>query len=115
MKSVISPLAKINLLPFGLLAATYAAIKKKTHGSGTKTLIISNEEMEDIMKIVKSLEITSQEGGFLNFLRPLMTARLPSTKSVISTLAKISLLPFGLSTATYTAIKKNLMDQALKH
>ena len=25
-------------------------------GSGFKTLIISNEEMEDIMKIVKSLE-----------------------------------------------------------
>ena len=29
---------------------------KKIHGSGTTALIISNEEMEDIMKIVKSLE-----------------------------------------------------------
>ena len=28
----------------------------KNHGSGTRTLIISNEEIEDIMKIVESLE-----------------------------------------------------------
>ena len=38
-----------------------AAIQKKTDGLGTTTLIISNEEMEDIMKIVKSLE----ESGLL--------------------------------------------------
>ena len=30
--------------------------KKKKKGSGTTALIISNEEMGDIMKIVKSLE-----------------------------------------------------------
>ena len=30
--------------------------KKKKHGSGTTTLIISNEEMNDIMKIVQALE-----------------------------------------------------------
>ena len=30
--------------------------KKKIHSSGTRTLIISNEEMNDIMKIVKTLE-----------------------------------------------------------
>ena len=30
--------------------------KKKKHGSGNKTLIISNEEMNDIMKIVQVLE-----------------------------------------------------------
>ena len=30
--------------------------KKKIHGSGTTTLIISNEEMNDIMKIVQALE-----------------------------------------------------------
>ena len=29
---------------------------KKKHGSGTTTLITSNEEMNDIMKIVKALE-----------------------------------------------------------
>ena len=30
--------------------------KKKIHGSGTITLIISNEEMSDVMKIVQALE-----------------------------------------------------------
>ena len=30
--------------------------KKNIHGSGTTTLIISNEEMNDIMKIVQALE-----------------------------------------------------------
>ena len=29
---------------------------KKVHGSGTTTLIISNEEMNDIMKIIQALE-----------------------------------------------------------
>ena len=31
-------------------------IQKKIHGSGTTTLIISNEEMNDIMKIAQALE-----------------------------------------------------------
>ena len=30
--------------------------KKKIHGSGNKILIISNEEMNNIMKIVQALE-----------------------------------------------------------
>ena len=30
--------------------------QKKIHGSGTATLIISNEEMNDIIKIVQALE-----------------------------------------------------------
>ena len=30
--------------------------KKKIHGSGTATLIISNEEMNDIIKIVQALQ-----------------------------------------------------------
>ena len=57
MKSVPTPLAKSVLLPLGLsagMSATYAAIQKKIYRSGTTALIISNEEMEDIMKIVKS-------------------------------------------------------------
>ena len=41
--------------------ATDAAIHKKMFGSGTATLIISNEEMNDIMRIVKSLK----ESGLL--------------------------------------------------
>ena len=37
-------------------SATDAVIHKKMFGSGTATLIILNEEMNDIMKIVKSPE-----------------------------------------------------------
>ena len=33
-----------------------AGIQKKIHGSGTTTLIISNEKMNDVMKIVQTLE-----------------------------------------------------------
>ena len=38
------------------MSAAYAAIQNKIYGSCTTALIISNEEMEDIMKIVKLLE-----------------------------------------------------------
>ena len=37
-------------------SATDARIQKKIHGSRTITLIISNEEVNDIMKIVQALE-----------------------------------------------------------
>ena len=62
MKSVIKPLAKSVLIPLGLTAAASAAdaeIHKKILRSGhnnNTTLIISNDEMDDILKIVKSLE-----------------------------------------------------------
>ena len=53
------PLAKNVLTTLGITAAASAidaGIQKKIHGSGTTTLIISNEEMNDIMKIVQALE-----------------------------------------------------------
>ena len=52
------PLAKNILPPLGITAASAidAGIQKKAHGSGTATLIISNEEMNEIMKIVQVLE-----------------------------------------------------------
>ena len=60
MKSVIQPLAKSLLILLRLTAAASAAdagIHKKILGSGHNTiLIISNDKMEDILKIVKSLE-----------------------------------------------------------
>ena len=60
IKNVIKPLAKSVLIPLGLTAAASAAdagMHKKILGSGnTTTLIVSNDEMEDIIKIVKSLE-----------------------------------------------------------
>ena len=51
--SVLKLLAKSVLIPVGLTtsaSATDAAIHKKMFGSGVTTLIISNEEMNDIMK-----------------------------------------------------------------
>ena len=93
--NVLKPLAKSILRPLGLTAAalaTDAAIHKKMFGSGTTTLIISNEEMNDIMKIVKSLEDSGllikgvgqtikneakeQKGGFLSMLLETLGASL---------------------------------------
>ena len=48
------PLGNNILAPLGITAAASAIdaeIQKKIHGSGTTTLIITNEEMNDIMKI----------------------------------------------------------------
>ena len=61
IKSVLKPIAKGALIPFGSAAAsaTDATIQNKIFGSGITTLIISNEEMNNIMKIVKSLEDAS--------------------------------------------------------
>ena len=49
------PLAKNVLAPLGITAAPSAidaGIQKEIHGSGNTTLIISNEEMNDITKII---------------------------------------------------------------
>ena len=62
IKNVITSWAKSVLIPLGLTAAAAAAaadaeILKKTLGSGGHTtLIISNKDIEDLIKIVKSLE-----------------------------------------------------------
>ena len=98
MKSVIKPLAKSVLIPLGLTAAASAAdagIHKKILGSGhnnNTTLIISNDEMDGILKIVKSLEDSGvllkgvsetiqhkakeQRGGFLSMLLGTLGASL---------------------------------------
>ena len=58
--NVLKPLAKSVLILSGLTTATSAtdaAIHKKMFGSGTTTLIISNEEINDIMKIESGLLI----------------------------------------------------------
>ena len=98
MKSVIQPLCyKSVIIPLGLTAAASAAdagIHKKILGSGQNTtLIISNDEMKDILKIVKSLEDSGllllegvsetvkneakeQKGGFLSMLLGTLGASL---------------------------------------
>ena len=80
-------MAKNNLTLLEITAAASvieAGIAKKTHVSGTTTLVISNEEMNDIMKIVQAIkdsnifmkgitktienETKEQKGGFLGML-----------------------------------------------
>ena len=56
------PLLKLFIKPLGLLGLTAASsaidagVQKKISGSGTTTLVILSEEMNDIMKIVQDLE-----------------------------------------------------------
>ena len=97
MKSVIKTLAKSVLIPLGLTAAASAAdagIHKKILGSphSNTTLIISNDEMDEILKIVESLENSvvllkgvsetiqheakEQRGGFLSMLLGTLGASL---------------------------------------
>ena len=90
------PLAKSALIPLRLTAAASAADsgihKKKILGSGTTTLIISNDEIKDIIKIVKSVkdsalllkgfsktvqnEIREERGRFLSMLLGTLGANL---------------------------------------
>ena len=54
---VAMPLARNVLAPLGLTAAMSAIdgnIQKKIHGSGATKLIIENEYMNDIMKIIQA-------------------------------------------------------------
>ena len=69
-----------------------AGIKKKIHGSGNTNLIISNEEMNDIIKIIQALddsnillkgvsktiknETKEQKEGFLSMLLDTLGASL---------------------------------------
>ena len=96
MKSVVQPLSKSVLIPLGLTAAAAdadAGIHKKILGCGhNATLIITNDEMEDMFKIVKSLEDSGlllkgvsetmkneakkQNGGFLSMLSGTLGASL---------------------------------------
>ena len=88
LMKVAIPLAKNVLAPVGIIVAASAIdagiLKKKKHGSRTTTLIISNKEMNDIMKIVEALEYSNilqkgvtktikietkeQKGGFSSIL-----------------------------------------------
>ena len=53
LKSIIKPLELLGLIAAS--SAIDAGIQKKIYGSGTTTLVISNEKMNDIMKIVQAV------------------------------------------------------------
>ena len=88
-------LAKNILAPLGITAVASAidvGVQKKIRGSGATPLIISNKEMNDIMKIVQGLEDSNillkgvtktiknetneQKGGFLSMLLGTLGASL---------------------------------------
>ena len=92
LMKVAMPLAKNVLAPLGLTAAMSAidgSIQKKIHGLGIK-LIIEQEDMNDIMKIIEVLENSGillkgvskiienetkeQRGGFLSMLLGILGA-----------------------------------------
>ena len=94
LMKVALPLAKNVLAPLALTAAMSAidgSIQKKIHGSGIK-LIIEEEDIQDIIKIIKELEnsdillkgvsetmeneIKEQRGGFLSLLLGTLGASL---------------------------------------
>ena len=59
IKNRIKPSVKSVLIPLGLTTAASAAdarTHKKILGSGNRKLITSNDEIHDIIKIIKSLE-----------------------------------------------------------
>ena len=94
LMKVAIPLAKNVLAPLGLTAAMSAidgSIQKRIHGSAIK-LIIEQEDMKDIMKIIETLENSGillkgvsktienetkkQRGGFLSMLLGTLGASL---------------------------------------
>ena len=101
LMKVALPLAKSVLAPLGLTAAMSTidgGIQKKIHGSGVK-LIIEQEDMNDIMKIVETLENSGillkgvsktienetkeQKGGFLSMLLGTLGASLTGGKGIM--------------------------------
>ena len=78
LKSVIKSLGLLVIIAAS--SAIDAGVQKNIYGSGTTTLVISNEEMNDIIKIVKAVEdsgillkgVTNetkeQKSGFLSML-----------------------------------------------
>ena len=94
-------------------------------GNGIKLL---NNEIKDIIKLIKSLEnrgnflkrtsrkVNSQKEALLNFLGPLMKVRLPLMKNVLTSLAKIVLLPLRLAasaSATDPAIQQEIYGSGM--
>ena len=98
-----------NILQNGGLNLLGENIKKGIASVTDWEITLTNKEIKDIMKLIKSLEnrgillkgtctkITAQEAGCLSFLTPLTTAGVPLMKSVLTPLAENVLISLGLS------------------
>ena len=74
-------------------------LKKGIGSINCSRITLRDNEIKDTIKVIKYLEnrrillkgtttkITSQEGGFLDFIKPWMTAGLPLMKTVLTPLA----------------------------
>ena len=101
----------VNVLRKILIDKLPKMSKNETEMFKDSGITLANNEIKDIIKTVISLQnrnfikkgqlkkITCQKGGFLNFLRPLMTTGLPLMKSVLKPAAKNVLVPLGLTAA----------------
>ena len=123
------PLARNVLAPLGITAAAStldAGIQKKIHGSGTTTLIISNKEMNVIIKIVQALgdsnillkgvtktiegETKKQKGGFLSMLLGTLGVSLLGNLLSAKEIARAG-SGKGIVRAGYSDHSQNKMDQ----
>ena len=128
LMKVAIPLAKNVLAPLGITVAASAidaGIQKKIHGSGNTTLTISNEGMNDIIKIVQALEDSNillkgvtntiknetkeQKGGFLNTFLGTLGATLLGNLLSEKGIAR-SGLGKGIVRAGYGEPSQNKMD-----
>ena len=99
---MIKPLAKSVLIPLALTAAASAAdtgIHKKILGSGNTTLIVSNNEIEDIIKIIKPLE---DSGLLLKGVTETVQNEVKDQKGVFFSMLYLSMLFLNRSKSKYS-------------
>ena len=103
MKNLLKPLTKSVSIPLKLALAastTDSAIQKNIFGSGMTTMIISNEEINDIMKIIKSLK---QAG--------LLKKRVSNTDENKTKAQKDAILEMSLGTLSVTLLRSLLTSK----
>ena len=103
MKNLLKPLTKSVSIPLKSAQAastTDSAIQKNIFGSGMTTMIISNEEINDIMKIIKSLK---QAG--------LLKKRVSNTDENKTKAQKDAILEMSLGTLSVTLLRSLLTSK----
>ena len=103
MKNLLKPLTKSVSIPLKLAQAastTDSAIQKNIFGSGMTTMIISNEEINDIMKIIKSLK----QAGLLKKL-------VSNTDENKTKAQKDAILEMSLGTLSVTLLRSLLTSK----
>ena len=103
MKNLLKPLTKSVSIPLKLAQAastTDSAIQKNIFGSGMTTMIISNKEINDIMKIIKSIK---QAG--------LLKKHVSNTDENKTKAQKDAILEMSLGTLSFTLLRSLLTSK----